>query len=622
MAAQDNAFALDQATSPAVSEADTQRRKKLSAFGLQGLQQYANADQSTADLQEAPLHGGELSKDATQGADEPSQLATERVQRAPAMQAQSPLLNTEQRAGNVLTGEEGQFGGQGGYGPMSSQQRSLSLKDFFGPAQSPSSTASVTSADVGGAGENQTAADLGKARSAIGYAGRAAGTLKGLFSNNADEKPPAGGSGVSASDILRSGAGYSFPLPSDVLSGASGGARFTGDANNLVPFQIPSDVLGGASGGSQVGGSGLPSGGELGTDFAGGGAYGGDASGFGNPGLGGIIGGLSSLLGIGQGVAQGGKQGALSAARGGTGLLSALQSLFFPETSALSIIGNSLGTAGIGAGAGAAAAGVGADMAASSLGALAPYVAPIIQSIGTGLNIADRSDKGIPVGDQAGMAAIDLLTQGIPIAGGALAGALDNLFYAHYPSHEQRDTQDEIQGSRELQGALGQVGLASSYQELADALTPLFSNQYKKLPYALPTGVGTHQYDMGPEGMRSMPNRDELAALFAGDDPNAINFAWQQGIRPEATQMMGSALTSGVRNQAAIIRAALGGDPQAQELLKQFAAEKQWRWQGEQDKARQMYYDIAHPWEKDPSWFQNNAQQGGGSGGGSDGGGP
>ena len=43
-------------------------------------------------------------------AGEPSQLATERVQRAPASQESSPLLAPEERLGNVLTGEEGQYG--------------------------------------------------------------------------------------------------------------------------------------------------------------------------------------------------------------------------------------------------------------------------------------------------------------------------------------------------------------------------------------------------------------------------------------------------------------------------------------------------------------------------------
>src|SRR5262245_40691483 len=100
----DNPFSLDEATD---NTEDTQRTKKLKALGpnLRSLLASANP---VEDLSQEPLNQGEISQNTSIPEDvgEPSQIATERVQRAPALAEEgSPLLSAEERLGNLATGE-------------------------------------------------------------------------------------------------------------------------------------------------------------------------------------------------------------------------------------------------------------------------------------------------------------------------------------------------------------------------------------------------------------------------------------------------------------------------------------------------------------------------------------
>src|SRR5262245_15346076 len=123
-------YALDQASptnAPTLTlDSDFQRQKKLAGLGSLG-SLFANSGTDNSDLQQQPLYGGDTTKSAAESAEEPSQIDVQRIQRAPQTQEATPLLSPEQRAGNILTGEEGS------YGPLSGQQREVSLKQFFRP---------------------------------------------------------------------------------------------------------------------------------------------------------------------------------------------------------------------------------------------------------------------------------------------------------------------------------------------------------------------------------------------------------------------------------------------------------------------------------------------------------
>jgi hypothetical protein len=208
----------------------------------------------------------------------------------------------------------------------------------------------------------------------------------------------------------------------------------------------------------------------------------------------------------------------------------------------------------------------------SAVGGFMPYVAPIIQSVGTGIDIAQRSQTGMDPGEQAAFAATDLLTQGIPVFGGAIAmglGALWNDLWKKFPSPEQRNMADLGVAGGIITNTLPGVAAAGDYTALAEALTPLFKSRYQGNPYALMNGVGETSYNMGAEGMLDLPSRESMAQLFAGNDPNAISFNWQQGIRPEDVNTINTFLNTAVRRQVGLIRAAQAGNPQAQAALSQ-----------------------------------------------------
>jgi hypothetical protein len=352
------------------------------------------------------------------------------------------------------------------------------------------------------------------------------------------------------------------------------------------------------------GGGGI-SGGELGLDFSApsgvaGGTLGQQSGGGGGFNLLGAAGGIQGLVGLGQGISQGDP---LSAARGGLGSLQALQGLLFPETTATSIIGNSLATAGIGGAAGAAgAAGGAADaassagMAASTLGDFAPYIAPILQSVGTGLNIAQRAQEGIPAGEQAGMGAIDLLTQGIPFLGGSIAQGLDQLFFARYPSKEQRDMMDLARSNTAIRGVLPALEAAGTPEQLTQALWPLFlGRDDPHAAYPLLQGVGDTQYQIGGKS-QTLSDQGAMTSLFANaSDPNQINFMWQQGVRPEDVNTYNDFLNNSVRSQVGLMRAAQAGDPQAMSLLQAFQGSYADQRRAAQAQANQMYQSQLHP---------------------------
>lgn len=248
----DNPFSIDAAPE---SDSEASRRKKLSLYGLQGLGRYAN-DQQSADLQEQPLYGGELSKSSqvSPEAGEPSQLATERVERAPATQESSPLLPPAERLGNVLTGEAGQ------YGPLTGEQRSVSLKDFFRSSGGSQNEAAQgghqdgVEQDVGGADNGPPAGltELGYAKTGLSAANmldKATGSkvnnyLKQLFQTGGAAGGAAYPSGLSFGGVEATGAQF----PSNL--------SLTGQPTEGFPMDAGDYKLGaGGEGGAASGGA-------------------------------------------------------------------------------------------------------------------------------------------------------------------------------------------------------------------------------------------------------------------------------------------------------------------------------------------------------------------------------
>lgn len=256
---------------------DTQqdaRKQKLAQYSratLSDLSRFANEPDDTADsLESAPLNSGNLSKNNSidTGAGEPSQIATERVQRAPSLQEASPLLSTNERAGNVLTGEEG------AYGPLTSQQRGVSLKDFFGPS---SAATFGQNADAFAPQDPGTAyRNVQQAKGAYGYANQADQATGGNVRDAASDSitalykqlfPSSRGEtgGTSLSDTVRSGAGagagegaagvgygagQSLISPADQAAGYYYGASIAPDA---LPALAETGAETGAAAGAEAG---------------------------------------------------------------------------------------------------------------------------------------------------------------------------------------------------------------------------------------------------------------------------------------------------------------------------------------------------------------------------------
>ena len=220
--ASDNASAFN-------PDADRQKKlRSLSQSQLSDLSNFSNEGDTGEDLQKEPLNGGNLSKSiqVPQDAGEPSALSTERVQRAPAFQEASPLLPTEERAGNLLTGEEGR------YGPLTEGDRSVSLKNLFGSVPKPDFG---QNADAFSPQDPGTAfRDVQQAKTAYGYANTAdqaaGGNVRGAAMDYLGELykqlfPGSRGEvgGSSLSDAIRSGAGSTG-------EGAAGAAYPAADA--------------------------------------------------------------------------------------------------------------------------------------------------------------------------------------------------------------------------------------------------------------------------------------------------------------------------------------------------------------------------------------------------------
>src|SRR5262249_45900606 len=154
--------ALTGETDSTGNDFDAARRKKLTqALGpnLRGLAQFAN--DAEENLSTPARNGGEINNSLSIPTDvgEPSEISTERVQRVPLAENSSPLLSPEEPIGNLATGEEGTYN-TGSYGPLSGQQRSLSLMSLFNqkPSQrssNASESGGSTSNDVGGAGTTE-----------------------------------------------------------------------------------------------------------------------------------------------------------------------------------------------------------------------------------------------------------------------------------------------------------------------------------------------------------------------------------------------------------------------------------------------------------------------------------
>lgn len=235
----DNAFTLNEAAG--VTTGDESRQRKLKSLGsLRGL---FNEPTPTPDelSPSQPLYGGEVSKDTgTSEGNEPSALATERVGRAPVTQEASPLLNPEQRAGNLVTGEQGQ------YGPLTGEQRTVSLKDFFQPVSrgedpgQPATGGGGISRDVGGAGTNQNTGLALSAAKTANKAGTSAGkSVADLFKGT----PGVGefsadfpGQSFAESERLAAGGFNDFGLgPTDEFGDAlSRGSETVGGAGSLI----------------------------------------------------------------------------------------------------------------------------------------------------------------------------------------------------------------------------------------------------------------------------------------------------------------------------------------------------------------------------------------------------
>jgi len=355
----DNPFSLDTATE---SASETSRRKRLDLYGLQGLAKYANDPaQSASDLQEQPLYGGELSKSPSVSAEagEPSQLATERVERAPMSQEASPLLAPEERLGNVLTGEEGS------YGPLTGEQRSVSLKDFFGPARGGQGGGAAdgggVSRDVGSAegGDDQSAGPPAGLKE-LGYA------KQGLSAASMLDKNTGSNFDKYLRSLFTSGGQYTpGPTlgPNNFLGGAEGpssyGDVFAPEAfTPSGPSMGPNTYLGAAEGPSSYGDvfdpGGVSSTGDTGAGAGGTGSYlSGGAS---------LLGLIASIYGLSSG-AEVTPQMVLNLLQSGITTASQLASL----AASAGVTGASSAASGLAGVAGAAALPLGAAAAAMSV---------------------------------------------------------------------------------------------------------------------------------------------------------------------------------------------------------------------------------------------------------------
>lgn len=386
MAFSDDPFA------PTESAADNSRRKKLSLYGLQGLARYDNAVDDPAELQEQPLYGGALSK-ASQlpdDAGEPSQLATERVERAPISQEASPLLGPDERLGNMFS--EAERGEEGSYGPMSGSQRAASLRDFFGNAATASAAAQPL--EQAASGPDGVATNLGRARTAFNLArtgdratgGNADRALKDLFTSAGT-----GGASFPSGLSLTGGegaAGAQFPEGLSLAGSEASGAQF--------PEGLTLAQQGAGGGGSVAGaaGAGL---GVLASLYSLYQSRGGDLSPSQFIALIQSSGALSSQLGALLGVAPGAVAGVEAGAAATPGVV---------------------GAAGGGAGAGLAATGAGLSAIGGTMG-IGMGLANAINAFASGDDRAIGTGTGTLIG-LAGGAGLGLVLGG-PL--GAIAGA-------------------------------------------------------------------------------------------------------------------------------------------------------------------------------------------------------
>lgn len=240
--ATDNPFSLDQATP---TDPDAQRRKKLTSFGLGGL---VRPGPESNDLEQQPLYGGDVNKSVAEAAAEPSQLATERVERAPYIQESTPLLGPEERLGNLETGETA----QNTYQPLSQDERSSRVKDFLNQAEEQRQSNEgggqtfSSSRDVGGAGTSANMA-INTAKGANKFGTQFGKSLADLL-----------GGASSASNFANYPSGLSlFGTPTEGFPINPSGLNFTspdaGSALNPADYSL-SGVGGGeaASGAGQI----------------------------------------------------------------------------------------------------------------------------------------------------------------------------------------------------------------------------------------------------------------------------------------------------------------------------------------------------------------------------------
>jgi len=147
---------------------------------------------------------------------------------------------------------------------------------------------------------------------------------------------------------------------------------------------------------------------------------------------------------------------------------------------------------------------------------------------------------------------------------------------------------------REINSIMPALQAAGTPEQLTQALWPLFLNQAEGLPYALMAGVPNAQYPVGGE-MRSLPDQNALTKLFSGNDPNAINFTWQQGIRPEDVNTFNSVLNDATRQQMALMQGAQAGYPGSLGLLQGYQKTYADQQRAAQAQADAMYQNYQYP---------------------------
>jgi len=468
--ATDNPFDISGAATESESEAS--RRKKLSTYSLKSLFAGSNESQAdSADLQEQPLHGGNISRSVSAEAGEPSQLATERVERAPSSQEASPLLPPAERLGNVLTGEEG------GYGPLTGEQRSVSLRSLFPGIEG----APRSGQGAQGAGQSVNRNVGGVEQSDDESAGPPAGLRELGYAKQ----------GLSAASTLDKNTGSNFDKYLRSLF-TSGGQYTPG------PTLGPNNFLGGAEGPSSYGDvfapeAFTPSGPSMGPN-----TYLGAAEGPSSYGDVFDTGGVSSAGDTGAG----GAGGTGSYLSGGASLLGLIASIYGLSSGAevtpgmvINLLQSGITTASqlAGLAAAAAPASAAASSAASSLSALSAATGPVLGVAGAGVSVAGGLKQLESEDVRSRYNGLAQLIGG-PAAGYMSSWITQNMGQPDYIQHREgaaAEAQTTFERYRnELSGALGTGDVMQMQQLLGQSPREGVSGALLNLPKDVAKAIG------------------------------------------------------------------------------------------------------------------------------------